>query len=139
MITQAHISDVSALITLENELFSADNFPLSRSSFYYHVKKNPLFIYREAGQIVGYLLWLKRKNRYRLYSLGVSKKCRGLGIAQALLTYSFERLKASSYTLEVKTINSSAIRLYKKNGFKEQKLLVNYYPNHCDGYLMVKC
>ncbi len=138
MITQAHIADVTALFTLENELFFVNDFPLSKGSFYYHVKRNPLFVYREAEKIIGYTLWLKRKNHYRLYSIGVSNAHRGLGIAQALLNYSFETFNASCYTLEVKTTNNNAIKLYEKNGFKKQKVLSNYYPNQCDGYLMMK-
>lgn len=136
MITQAKPEHVKALSILENELFSKDDFPLSKGSFYYHIKRNTLFIYMQDKKIIGYVLWLKRKKYYRLYSLGVLKEFRVSGIAQKLLTYSFDHLKKPVFSLEVKTTNENAIKLYEKNGFTIQKRLTNYYPNHCDGYLM---
>ena len=136
MIIQAKITHAKELFTLENELFSKDDFPLSIGSFYYHIKRNKLFIYMQDNKIIGYILWLKRKKYYRLYSLGVSKEYRISGVGQSLLSYSFEHLKTQAFSLEVKTTNQNAIKLYEKNGFKIQKLLTNYYPNHSDGYLM---
>jgi ribosomal-protein-alanine N-acetyltransferase len=138
MIKKSKITDVKALFTLENELFSKENFPLSLSSFYYHVKNNHLFIFKKENKIIGYILWLKRKKYYRLYSLGVSQQFRGDGVAQKLLNYSFKELKTTLYTLEVKITNTQAIKLYEKNGFKQSKVLVKYYPDDADGYLMKK-
>lgn len=138
MIRKATIADVKALFALENELFSPENFPLSLGSFYYHLKKNMLLVATKDKKIMGYILWLKRKHYYRLYSVGVSQQFRGAGVAQSLLTYSFNHLNAPSYTLEVKTTNTQAIKLYEKNGFKTKKVLANYYPNDRDGYLMRK-
>jgi len=138
MITQATLKDAKALITLENGLFGADDFPMSRGSFYYHIKRNDLFVYRHDNKIAGYILWLKRKTYIRLYSLGVAKALRGQGVAEALLAYSFEHLNAPTYTLEVKMTNSSALKLYVKNGFTQQKILSKYYPDCIDGYRMIK-
>lgn len=136
MITHATPNHLKALVRLENELFSKDDFPLSRGSFSYHIKKNDLFVFMYDEEVAGYILWLKRKKYYRLYSLGVSVQCRGRGVAQELLSYSFTRLNVQSYTLEVKTTNLSAISLYEKFGFAKQKILKGYYPNNRDGYLM---
>ena len=136
MITRATLDHLSALVALEKSLFPKDDFPLSRGSFSYHIRKNDLFVFMNEGEVAGYILWLKRKTYYRLYSLGVSKQFRGKGIAKELLSYSFERLKSPSYTLEVKTTNESAISLYEKFGFTKQKILKGFYPNNRDGYLM---
>lgn len=138
MILRATLDHLNALAVLENRLFSRDDFPLSRGSFSYHIKRNDLFVFMHEGEVAGYILWLKRKTYYRLYSLGVSAQCRGTGVAQALLAHSFEHLKAPYYTLEVKTANQSAISLYEKSGFTKQKILKHYYPNDHDGYLMRK-
>ena len=48
MIIQAKTEHAKALLTLENQLFPKDDFPMSIGSFYYHIKRNKLFIY--AGQ-----------------------------------------------------------------------------------------
>ncbi len=138
MIMRATREHLNALVALENSLFPKDDFPLSRGSFSYHIKKNDLFVFMHEGEVAGYILWLKRKTYYRLYSLGVSAQCRGSGVAQMLLAYSFGLLKSTSYTLEVKTTNLRAISLYEKFGFTKQKILKGYYPNNRDGYLMRK-
>ena len=138
MITQATLKDAKALITLEDELFDANDFPMSPGSFYYHIKRNNLFVYRHEHKIVGYILWLRRKSYRRLYSLGVAKECRSQGIAEALMAYSFSHLNSQIYTLEVKMTNTSAIKLYVKNGFTKQKILTKYYPDGLDGYRMIK-
>lgn len=138
MIVRATSDHLNALVALENTLFSKDDFPLSRGSFSYHIKKNDLFVFMQDGQVTGYILWLKRKAYYRLYSLGVSEQCRGTGVAKALLMYSFKHVKAPYYSLEVKTTNQNAITLYEEFGFTKQKILADYYPKHHDGYLMKK-
>jgi ribosomal-protein-alanine N-acetyltransferase len=138
MIIRATTEHLKALVALENTLFSKDDFPMSRGSFYYHIKRNHLFVYMHDNTLAAYVLWLKRKKYYRLYSLGVSVHFRGTGVAQELLGYSFKHLKVSIYTLEVKMTNHSAITLYEKFGFTKQKILKSYYPNNYDGYLMRK-
>jgi ribosomal-protein-alanine N-acetyltransferase len=138
MIIRATTEHLNALVALENTLFSKDDFPMSRGSFYYHIKRNDLFVYMHDNKLAAYILWLKRKKYYRLYSLGVAIHLRGTGVAQELLGYSFDHLKVSIFTLEVKTTNHSAITLYEKFGFRKQKILKSYYPNNYDGYLMRK-
>jgi ribosomal-protein-alanine N-acetyltransferase len=138
MILDAKIENTKELFNLESSVFSKDDFGLSLNSFYYHIKRNHLFIYKQDNKIIGYILWLRRKNHYRLYSLCIAKEYQGQGIATKLLEYSFKTLKIKSFTLEVKTINQNAIKLYEKNGFEIVKTLKNYYPNNIDGYLMKK-
>ncbi|MGB5867679.1 MAG: N-acetyltransferase [Arcobacteraceae bacterium] len=138
MIRAAILKDSKELFTLESSVFLKDDFGLSLSSFYYHIKNNNLFLYEKDKKIIAYILWLKRKNYYRLYSLCVDKNNQGQGIAQKLLNHSLDILPFSKYTLEVKTTNEQAIKLYEKNGFKISKTLQNYYPNNIDGYLMIK-
>ena len=138
MIRKAISADAKELFILEYSIFSKDDFGLSLSSFYYHIKRNNLFVFIKGNKIVGYILWLERKKYFRLYSLCVNSNYRGLGIAQQLLEFSFACLAKEYYSLEVKATNLEAIRLYEKNGFTIQKILVNFYPNNVDGYLMIK-
>lgn len=138
MIRKAVRGDVKKLYHLEKSIFSKDDFTLSLSSFYYHIKNSILFVYEEDSEIVGYILWLKRKRFIRLYSLCVAKETQGKGIGDKLLKHSFNHLDNLELQLEVKTSNTKAIELYKKNGFEIKKVLKEYYPNSLDGYLMVK-
>lgn len=137
MIEKAKIEDLNFLLELENRVFNNDPFALSKSSFKYHILNNQIFKIVLDNQIAGYILWLKRKDYYRLYSLAVDSSFQGMGIASKLLEYSFNNLDKDSYSLEVKVSNEKAIKLYEKFGFSIKKVLKDYY-DECDGYLMRK-
>jgi ribosomal protein S18 acetylase RimI-like enzyme len=75
-----------------------------------------------------------------IYSIGVSTNYRNCGVGSALL----EIIKCDKFInmyekifLQVRKSNTSAINLYKKNGFIKKIILTNYYcePNE-DGILM---
>ena len=138
MIKKAHKRDIKGLIEVESATFGSDDYPLSIGSFYYHVANNSLYVYKIDNRVIGYILWLKRKHYFRLYSISVLAEFSGQGIAKELMEYSFENLKASQYTLEVKCTNIRAIRFYEKFGFKTIKTLKDFYPNNKDGYFMKK-
>lgn len=135
-IRQANLNDLNTLFVIENRVFNNDPFALSKSSFRYHLQKNIIFGIEVDEKIAGYILWLKRKDSYRLYSLAVDNDFQGLGLASKLLENSFENLKDKKrFTLEVKVKNEKAIKLYEKFGFKVKKVLKDYYED-CDGFLM---
>ena len=137
MITKANLKDLSALYNIEREVFSNDPFSMSKNSIKYHIIKNELYKIEFDGVIAGYILWLKRKKYYRLYSLAIGNNFQNRGFAKKLLAYSFENLIDRDFSLEVKVLNETAINLYKKFGFEVKKVLKDYYEE-CDGYLMYK-
>ncbi|MDN5098834.1 GNAT family N-acetyltransferase [Aliarcobacter butzleri] len=137
MIKKAKKENLKDLYYLESRVFQNDSFALTKSAFRYHILKNNLYIFEKDEKIVGYILWLERKNYYRLYSLAVDSSFQGLGIASRLLEYSFEKLRNKNFSLEVKIKNIKAIKLYEKYGFKIKKVLKDYYEDS-DGYLMIK-
>lgn len=137
MIRKATLKDANALSELEKEVFKNDTFALSKGSIAYHLKRNLIFLIETENQIAGYILWLKRKHSFRLYSLAISTLFQNKGLAKKLLEYSFENLEDKSFSLEVKVSNIGAIKLYEKFGFEIKKRLSNYYENE-DGYLMIK-
>ncbi|KLD98397.1 GNAT family N-acetyltransferase [Aliarcobacter butzleri] len=137
MIKKAKKENLKDLYYLESRVFQNDSFALTKSAFRYHILKNNLYIFEKDEKIVGYILWLERKNYYRLYSLAVDSSFQGLGIASRLLEYSFEKLRNKNFFLEVKIKNIKAIKLYEKYGFKIKKVLKDYYEDS-DGYLMIK-
>ncbi|PLY06990.1 MAG: N-acetyltransferase [Arcobacter sp.] len=134
-IEKANINDVKELLFIEKELFSNDSFALSRASFGYHIKNNTLYKLEIDNKIVAYLLWLKRKNYYRLYSLAILKKFQGRGLAKSLLEFSLSNLEKDCFELEVRVSNIVAIKLYEKFGFKKVKILEKYYDEE-DGLKM---
>lgn len=137
MIKKAKKENLKDLYYLESRVFQDDPFALTKSAFRYHILKNNLYIFEKDEKIVGYILWLERKNYFRLYSLAIDINFQGLAIASKLLEYSFEKLRNKKFSLEVKTKNIKAIKLYEKYGFKIKKVLKDYYEDS-DGYLMIK-
>ena len=137
MITKANLEDLTFLYNLEREVFLNDSFSLSKSSIKYHILKNILYKIEVNGVLAGYILWLKRKKYYRLYSLAIGNNFQNKGFAKKLMDYSFENLKDKDFSLEVKISNEIAINLYKNFGFEIKKVLKDYYEDG-DGYLMYK-
>jgi ribosomal-protein-alanine N-acetyltransferase len=137
MIEIATTKDLNTLFDIENRVFANDSFALSKNSLRYHLSNNIVYKIKQDEKIAGYILWLKRKDYYRLYSLAIHPDFRGLGLASRLLEYSLENLDKEKFSLEVKVSNLDAIRLYKKFGFKVSKILKDYYEDS-DGYLMKK-
>jgi len=138
-IRKAEHSDAVKLYALEQELFSKENFPLSRKSFAYHIKHNLLYVVEIDAEIAGYILVLIRYTNAKLYSVGIDQKHRGKKIAGILFETVSEKLIDLGFKkmlLEVRVDNHVAINLYKKEGFEIIKTLSNFYLDGCDAYLM---
>lgn len=135
MISRAISKDVKELFKLEKSVFKADDFALSKRSFYYHIRQNLLLVAKKDDEILGYILVFYRLKIPRIYSLAVSKKARNLGIGSLLLNDVLSNF--ATLRLEVKKSNKKAIKLYKKFGFKIIKKLPKYYKTE-DGILMIK-
>lgn len=132
-------NDVSKLFSLEQELFKKENFPLSYTSFYYHIKNNLLYVAEVDKKIVAYILVLIKRKKAKIYSIGVSNQFRGQKISSKLLATALVKLKKLSFkrvVLEVRVDNNNAIELYKKFGFKIQKLSKSFYLDGCDANIM---
>ncbi|MDD2790438.1 MAG: GNAT family N-acetyltransferase [Sulfurimonas sp.] len=137
-ISQASLTHLEALCELENAIFDAQSFPLSKRNFIYHLKKGNIFVAQEQTQLVGYILIFSYKKSLRIYSLAVDERFRGQNIGMQLIEYVKDLANAAhkrKLTLEVKTSNKNAIRFYEKFGFKIMKILKEYYPSE-DGYKM---
>lgn len=139
IIRKATSSDVSKLFALEQEIFTSENFPLSRGSFAYHVKNNLVYVAEVDGNIAGYILALIKRANAKIYSIGVSKLYRGRQIALKLLETVMNELISMDFKqtlLEVRTDNEVAISLYKNFGFRIKKTAKAFYRDGCDAYIM---
>ncbi|MDR3177882.1 MAG: ribosomal protein S18-alanine N-acetyltransferase [Campylobacteraceae bacterium] len=143
MIRVAGLKDLDDLREIESESFDSDSFAMSRRNFIYHIKKNPLFVYEKDKKICGYILFFLRKNskKARVYSIAVSEKSRGEGIASKLLEKCFSHASQSGknlITLEVRADNKNALKTYEKLDFIRVKTLKAYYPDKTDALVMQK-
>ena len=100
-------------------------------------------VLEEDGNVQGFLLMdvdLRRKSG-TLVTLDVLEEHRRKGYASALFLRSEEILNSYGvlqYQLQVDVKNEGAIAFYRKNGFKEERLLRKYYPGSRDAWQMVK-
>ncbi len=134
-IEKANLDDIKELLFIEEKLFFNDSSALSKASFSYHLKKNIIYKIEIDKKTVAYILWLKRKNYYRLYSLAILKEFQGKGLGKSLLEFSLNTLDKDCFELEVRVSNQTAINLYEKFGFQKVKILEEFYDDE-DGIKM---
>lgn len=111
--------------------------PWSRESFEYEASLNPLAYYlvaeAEDGSIVGYMgIWhILDEGHITNVAVHPSLRCRGLAekLISEILACS-DVIGMRKYTLEVRISNEAAVRVYKKFGFIESGVRINYYEDN---------
>ncbi len=137
--------DIDRLLAIERRSFKSHRF--TRKDFEYHLAHpSSIFVVAEsAGQVVGYIAGViyhgTRSKVARIYSMAVLPKWRNAGIGSLFLKH-FERAAAKraaySATLEVRKTNRKAIDLYRRFGYKVERVLPDYYASGSDGLRMRK-
>jgi ribosomal-protein-alanine N-acetyltransferase len=138
-IRKARQDESSKLTSLEHELFSEVNYPITYGSFYYHTKNNLLYVVEIEEKLVAYILVLVKRKKANIFSLGVLPAFRGQGISNRLLNAALKEVSVLGFThvtLEVRTDNPNAIALYKKFGFTITEEIPYFYLDGCDAYMM---
>ena len=96
-----------------------------------------------AHQVVGYLVCSRHDTVWHVMNVAADPDRRRRGIATALLTRLLERLieevgdPGARYTLEVRTSNAGAIRLYERFGFRAAGLRRRYYQDNGEDALIM--
>lgn len=143
MIRDAELSDVPALVELEERCFETDLLS-ARSFRHFLIRGNAdVFLDEEDGVLRGYCIVLYHRNTSlaRLYSMAVASKYRKQGIAGALLLYAEQRALAEGATrmrLEVNQANKAAQRLYRSLGYDKFAVVLDYYEDHANALRMEK-
>lgn len=76
---------------------------------------------------VGYALLFNNSETLEILKIGIIPNLRGQELGKILLKEIIKKRK--EVFLEVRETNESAIKFYKKNGFKEISIRKNYYQN----------
>jgi len=90
-------------------------------------------------RVIGYLVCSRYDTVWHLMNVAVDDRMRREGIAGALLELHFESADKPSeqYTLEVRTSNDAAIRLYERFGFRAAgRRRAYYHDNREDAIIM---
>lgn len=131
---------VAAVAELEKTCFS---MPWSENAIAGELN-NPLSLWLVAlqdGGVVGYVGSQSVLQEADMMNLAVDPACRKMGVGQQLVEALIARLKAENtycITLEVRSSNTPAIRLYEKLGFQQVGRRPGYYQNPKEDALILR-
>ena len=93
----------------------------------------------EEDRIVGYLVCSRYDTVWHLMNVAVDTRLLRQGIASALIERLFEMADGPSeqYTLEVRTSNNGAIKLYERFGFRAAGRRRGYYHDNREDALIM--
>jgi len=131
-------ADLPQVIAIERRAFPT---PWSLAMFVLELSKPSgiCLAAMEGGVIVGYLVCSRYDTVWHLMNVAVEPPRQRQGIASALLERLFEEADRPNeqYTLEVRTSNDGAIRLYERFGFRAAgRRRAYYHDNREDALIM---
>ena len=143
MIEEMKLSDLDEIMELEKDLFKNDAW--KKENYEYELLENDLsrmYVDRINDEIVSYGgLWFLFEN-CDITTIGTKRKYWYQGYGEKMFKYLLDAAKNEGCEfahLEVRVSNSSAINLYKKNGFEIIRTRKAYYSdNNEDAYDMMK-
>jgi len=137
-IRDAALSDIEALVRLENASFQSDR--LSRRQFRYMLtrgRSRTLLAEDQQSGLLGYVLVLFSRGTSvaRLYSIAVAPQARGRGVARALVAAAeaaaWEQDRAYM-RLEIRRDNPASQALFEGAGYRRFGVLSDYYEDHME-------
>jgi [ribosomal protein S18]-alanine N-acetyltransferase len=136
-VRRAAASDLAALIELEQRVFATDR--LSRRSLvrFLAVPTAHVIVAQADGELAGtaIVLFRRRSNLARLYSIAVAPHLAGRGVGPRLLAAAEVAARARrcrAMRLEVHQRNHAAIARYRKSGYREFARHRRYYEDGGD-------
>jgi ribosomal-protein-alanine N-acetyltransferase len=94
----------------------------------------------EGDGLVGYVINSRYVDAWHVMNVAVAPSHQRRGIATQLLEHLFDLTRDDErrgYTLEVRTSNEDAIRLYEKLGFERRGLRRGYYTDNREDALIM--
>ncbi|NEV61078.1 GNAT family N-acetyltransferase/peptidase C39 family protein [Thiorhodococcus minor] len=137
MVRAAVISDLSALLRLEEACFETDR--INRRQFRYLLTRGRarVLVAEASAILLGYVLVLfsRATSVARLYSIAVSEQARGRGVGR-LLVDAAERVAweedRAYMRLEIRRDNLASQALFEQAGYRRFGVLSDYYEDHME-------
>ena len=132
------LSDLNSIFNIEKTVFLTESWSIKmiKSEFFKDLICKS-YVFELNGKIVGYAFITIIKFEIHLNRIAIDpnyqKKGFGLQLLKKILE---ENSKNKSVFLELKYSNISALKLYRKVGFKKYNTRKNYYSNNNDALLM---
>ena len=142
-IKQVSSKDVNEIFFLEKSMFNQNAF--SKDLIKKLIRNNLYFLKLEKNkirkEIIGFIIVVKdRIDRANIINFLVNPNYHNKGYGSFLLYSTIQKIKESNdikkIVLNVQVKNSTAIKLYRKFGFKIIQKINQYYQSKEDAYLM---
>ena len=132
--------DIKRVLDIEMASFS-DPYPANILIDIYNLGAGFL-VAQKNNWVVGYIIfWIKYEDEGHIISIAVDKRHRRQDVGSKLVESSievFKKFNVKEIKLEVRVGNKSARKFYSKMGFKEQKIVKDYYEDLEDAVIMCK-
>jgi ribosomal-protein-alanine N-acetyltransferase len=132
-------SDLTGILRMERESFDHDAWPRETFLEYAAAAPDLFLVARADAHIAGYSVACLTRHGAEIASLAVRPRFRERGVATALLSTTFRklrRLRSKTVWLMVRRKNEEAIGLYRKLGFVRTETVPDYYDDHASGWRM---
>ena len=130
--------DVKRVLEIEIASFS-DPYPANILVDIYNLGAGFL-VAQENNRVVGYIIfWIKFEDEGHIISIAVDKNYRRMEVGSKLVETSlniFKKYNVKRIKLEVRVGNKGARKFYRKMGFKEEKIVEDYYEDNEDAVIM---
>ena len=133
--------DILTISQLEKEIFTSEAWSYKTLATLFEMPTFYGVLCEDGGEIAGYGGITIPADCADIGNIAVAENYRGSGIGTAILQKLCERAKekgAEKVFLEVRVSNSSALKMYLKNGFVGAYARTRYYPDGEDCLVMVK-
>lgn len=135
----ADIQDVREIAEIEKSCFRV---PWTYESLTRDLKENSSARYfvAETDRVVGYMSFWKVVDEGQINNIAVLPDYRNRGIGSRLLDFAIETGKSmgvNSFTLEVRSSNIGAVKLYEKHGFEADGIRRGYYQDNGEDALIM--
>jgi ribosomal-protein-alanine N-acetyltransferase len=144
-VESADLRDIEQLLRIERECFTGEAFT-KEEIFLLLTNPNAISLVAKVNsEIAGFIIGVVENHGAvkagHVFTIDVAIKHRRKGLGMKLLgemEKTFLNGGAETSYLEVRVDNEAAMRLYKKQGYRETKSLGNYYSTGVHGFRLVK-
>ena len=133
---------VAELCKIHNENFDKK----VESKYFEEILSNTqytVYYMKKSEKVSGYIIYYDTFDSFDLFEIAIEKEFQNKGLGNELLGKTIDRMFGEekykkTVFLEVNENNFSAVKLYKKNNFKEISLRKNYYGIGQNAIIMVR-
>ena len=133
--------DLCQVVRIEHSSFQS---PWKREHFRFEIHENRWainLVARQGDTVLGYSCVWELERELKINNLAVRVDYRRRGLASWILGRVLARAReggCTQATLEVRTSNRAAIRLYEAHGFVEVGRRKGYYPAECEDAIVMQ-